>query len=278
MARTKKTKAGSSQRSLLEDAYGGNQKKRKREGKEQDSIITDADESSEIQIPKRTKTIDEEDSRDEGTTYPSISTVYTEPHSFEEVPTKGPASIVSGNAPPVFGDLAKSHDVLFMSTISSSKIEKKTTAVLKHLARYPTISPAKPALVLAHSKADTASKLITIIEIAKRDIASKEGKWFQYNMVYQITELKKEKKDGIKSNGGTSSKGDGDEKEEDEDEETFETMKTPFERSILEKPKVRAIPHLAIYLSRIRIEGLRKKYGEQTNAVEVPGDTEWPRR
>ncbi|KAG4430816.1 hypothetical protein IFR05_013693, partial [Cadophora sp. M221] len=56
-----------------------------------------------------------------------------------------------------------------------------------------------------------------------------------------------------------------------EDEEAFEVMKTPFERALESegKSKVRAMPVMSMYLSRVRIEGLRKAYGEQTNAKEV---------
>ena len=46
-----------------------------------------------------------------------------------------------------------------------------------------------------------------------------------------------------------------------EDAAAFETMKTPFERSIEGKPKVRAVPHMTIYLSRVRIDSLRKELG-----------------
>jgi len=44
-------------------------------------------------------------------------------------------------------------------------------------------------------------------------------------------------------------------------------MKTPFERSIEGRPKIRAIPVIVIYLSRVRIEALKKIHGEQTNAL-----------
>ncbi|TVY33503.1 hypothetical protein LOCC1_G006649, partial [Lachnellula occidentalis] len=57
--------------------------------------------------------------------------------------------------------------------------------------------------------------------------------------------------------------------DEEEEEESFETMKTPFERAIEGKSKVRAVPGMTTYLSRVRIERLGKKYGEQTNALET---------
>lgn len=235
-----------------------NEKKRKREEKKpQDSATIEADESSNAPNAKKTKT-NNEDTRNNDETIPATS---TEQPPSEDQPAKGPATRVSGTAPQVFGDLANLHDILIMSVISSSKIQKKTTAVLKHLATYPAVPPAKPALVLAHSKADTTAKLITVIEIAKRDIGSSGGKWFQYNVVYQVMQQQKEKGKKKDSNKHKDTAEVDDEQEAEDKEEQLETMKTPFERAIEGQPKVRAIPHLAIYLSRIRIESLRKKHG-----------------
>lgn len=258
MSRTKKSKPGGGTQGKSD---GKNEKKRKREEweekKAQDSTTLEADESTETPRTKKTKTNNESTRNDDE----AIPTPAAEQPSPEQQSTKGLATTASESAPQVFGDLANLHDIFTVSVISSSKIQKKTTAVLKHLSTYPAISPAKPALVLAHSKADTTAKLITIIEIAKRDIASSGGKWFQYNVVYQVMEQQKEKKKKDGSKHKDTAEVNDEQEEGEEDEEQLETMKTPFERAIEGQPKVRAIPHMAIYLSRIRIESLRKKYG-----------------
>ncbi|TVY92909.1 hypothetical protein LAWI1_G000809 [Lachnellula willkommii] len=164
------------------------------------------------------------------------------------------------------GDLASTHDVLRMSIISSTQIEKKVTAILKHLD-----TPDKAAVVMLHSKAKVASKLISVVEIAKREIAAGGGKWFQYNAVEGLLEENSQEEDGEDEGGVKVGKADGmdAEEEDEEEEESFETMKTPFERAIEGKAKVRAVPGMTTYLSRIRIEGLGKKYGEQTNGLET---------
>ena len=166
------------------------------------------------------------------------------------------------------GELASTHDVLYSSIISSSQIEKKVTAILKHLS---TVSDAKPAVVMLHSKAKVASKLISVVEIAKREIAGGGEKWFQYNAVEGVLEERAEEKekdgkevakDVVRGEGGGESMDVKEKDEEDEEEEeSFETMKTPFERAIEGKAKVRAVPGMTTYLSRVRIEVLRKKYG-----------------
>lgn len=61
--------------------------------------------------------------------------------------------------------------------------------------------------------------------------------------------------------------GDGEEEEEDDG---FEAMKTPFERSIEGRVKVRAVPVLTIWLSAGRVEALKRRYGEQSNGLEMP--------
>jgi hypothetical protein len=51
------------------------------------------------------------------------------------------------------------------------------------------------------------------------------------------------------------------------EEEGFETMKTRIERMVDGTDKVRAVPVMTVYLSRVRVEKLRGLFGEQTNAL-----------
>jgi hypothetical protein len=169
--------------------------------------------------------------------------------------------------------LASSYDITSMSINSSTKMGKKVTQVLQILSDYPAIPPRKPKVVQLHSKASAASKMITIAEIAKREIVTGGGKWFQYNTVEEVMVEQKEtqKKGQDKDKRRNTQKKVVDEEDEDanedervgdvSEEDAFETMKTPFERSIEGKPKVRGIPVMTLYLSRIKIDSLRKEYG-----------------
>jgi hypothetical protein len=172
-------------------------------------------------------------------------------------------------------DLATTHDVTTMSIISSSHIQKKVTRILELLSAFSFVAPTKPGVVMLYGKAPVASKMITIVEIAKREIAQNGGKWFQYNKVEQ-TLMIREKIDASSKTMGLEDKGinsmDLDEAEgiKTDDEipgSMFETMKTPFERAIEDRPKFRAIPVMTLYLSRVRVESLKKMHGEQTNAL-----------
>ena len=166
-------------------------------------------------------------------------------------------------------DLETRHEVTTMSILSSAHVQQKVTRVLEKLATFPHVPPAKPSVVTLHSKASVASKMITVAEIAKREIAKQGGKWFQYCKVESIMEQKKEGQNEAKMKVMKATKDEensmdvpeADEPESEEETEAFETMKTPFERAIEGRPKLRAVPVMTLYLARIRIDSLRKLYG-----------------
>jgi hypothetical protein len=163
------------------------------------------------------------------------------------------------------------HDARSMSIISSSHIQQTVARALEVLSRDPETAPTGSRVIMLHSKAPVASKMVTIAEIAKREIARAGGKWYQYNKVEQtMVEQKngpkeassKAGKDKV-SAGGTprADVAEGEGSESEEDTTAFETMKTPFERANEGKSKVRAVPTMTIYLARDRIDSLRKAYG-----------------
>jgi hypothetical protein len=173
-------------------------------------------------------------------------------------------STSSTDAPKMGTELEKTHDVTSMSIISSSHIQQKVTRALGILSEYPTIPPAKPKVVMLYSKAAVASKMISVAEIVKREIVKNGGKWFQYNKLGQVMEEKRHKEgDAKKEKGAGADRSLAENEDEDaghESEGGFETMKTPFERAIEGKPKIRAIPVMALCLSRVRIDSLRKDH------------------
>lgn len=158
------------------------------------------------------------------------------------------------------GELEKSYEVKNINIISASQIQKKVTQTLEILSDQPIDPHSKPWVVILQSKAPVASKMITIVEISKREIAKSGGKWFQYNKIAQVTIERKEnpKKDGEKTS--TENNTDDDKVDDEEERDDFETMKTPFERAIEGKPKVRSMPVMTVFLSRVRIDRLRRAY------------------
>lgn len=91
---------------------------------------------------------------------------------------------------------AGGHDVQIQSVISSSKMQKKVSAVLRHLQRpgasaeaaqqqQPQQQPTR--IIVLRAKAADAGKLVSIVEIAKREIEKEHstsggggGIWYQY--------------------------------------------------------------------------------------------------
>jgi Alba len=186
------------------------------------------------------------------------------PEFTNEKMTSKDTSTSSTDALQVGTELERTHDVTSMSIISSSHIQQKVTRALAILSLCPPIPPAKPKVVMLHSKAPVASKMISIAEIVKREIVKNGGKWYQYNKLGQIVEKKRDRYGGTKKQKSSGEDGsmaeDGDEYAGHDSEEEFETMKTPFERAIEGKPKVRAVPVMTLYLSLVRIDSLRKDH------------------
>ncbi|PVH85328.1 hypothetical protein DL98DRAFT_583918 [Cadophora sp. DSE1049] len=182
---------------------------------------------------------------------------------------------------PVFPGLEATHTITTMSIISSSNINKKVSRILDLLSeRLVGGEEKKHAVVMLYAKAPIVSKVVSVAEIVKREVAREGGKWFSYCVVGEVVgerkettkEKEKEKVGGKRDQGkegGSEENRDGE--EEEDEEEAFEVMKTPFERAleVEGKLKVRAMPVMTLYLSRVRIEGLKVAYGEQTNAQEV---------
>jgi len=170
------------------------------------------------------------------------------------------------------------YHVQLQSVISSSKIRKRVSAMLCHLTP-PTSPSAKRKVSVLRAKARDVSKLVSIAEIAKREIERERhttkdedgslgaGNWFQYIALgEEIQRRDREAGNSIIQEtvlGGLDADKDPD-KDPDESVE-FEYMKTPFERAIECQPLVRGTPVMSLFLSRSPIKELKKRYGEQTN-------------
>ena len=213
------------------------------------------------------------------------------------------------------------YEVVNLSILSSSSIQQRTTRILTLLQRAgspgggvatdintnTTTGAAaiiageseggkeeregietRPCIVRLHASAKAASKLISVVEIVKRELLRTcRMSCFQYSAVEGVMKeqqqqamvkegvkkkQKKNKEGGVEDGEGADENGNENEAEgeiEEEENEGFEMMKTPFERSIEGVKKVRAVPMLMVWLSRERVEGLARKFGEQSNGVEI---------
>lgn len=171
-------------------------------------------------------------------------------------------------------------NTIYMKIISSSAIQSKVTRIISTLAAFNFREPIKPSVVVLQAMSSVASKLISIVEIAKREIAREGGKCYQYSQVDGVvTELKDQGKAKTDKGGKTLLEWEKEmfaeeaqaigkdqnvglqasEGPEDTEEDAFEVMEGL--QQDLNRPKVRAIPKLTIFLSRVRVPKLEECYG-----------------
>ena len=194
--------------------------------------------------------------------------------------------------------LSGKYDFTTMSIRSSAKISDKVEKLLLRVENFSFADPkSKPGVVILCAKSEAASKMVSIVEIARQDIERDKGKWWQYSKLEgQIAQLKVrsvKRRDGGKtlsewqkerarreSQGSEDVGGDnghGSEKAEhyaevvdgdEEMEDAFETMGDPKEADQGAKQagngsdkKIRAIPVMTIYFARVPVPGLKELYG-----------------
>ncbi|TGJ87038.1 hypothetical protein E0Z10_g1760 [Xylaria hypoxylon] len=218
-------------------------------------------------------------------------------NSTEPISTNNKRQCLANNLCPSSSEDAKvlsaieaRYEVQLQSVISSSKIKQRVLAMLRHLTP-PTMSSSiepkpdtlipKTKVSVLRAKATEAGKLISIAEIAKREIekerstsdsvvtetsqGSKTGCWFQYIALGEELQQKHREEGNTVIEETVLGDPGADEQDHDEDDD-FEVMKTPFERAIDGRPLVRGVPVMSLFLSRSSIEELKRRYGEQTNA------------
>lgn len=240
-------------------------KKRRQRGAARDQD----DSSSSLPLAKKART-GNPSSQDAAFEQPPPALDITDTHLFSP---SDHAEFERHISPDLMKSLVATYEVTTMNIISSSKIQSKVTTIIEKLGSFSFVAATKPNIILLHAKSAVASKLITVVEITKREIAKAGGKWYQYNVLGQILAPQEKMSAAMKGTGftlGPKPDGDTDAMEVDdkggsqsidEEESTFETMKTPLERAIEGKPKVQAIPVILIFLSRVRSDALKGAYG-----------------
>lgn len=163
-------------------------------------------------------------------------------------------------------ELEKTYNVRHTTVLSSNKLSKRIRQTLEHIN---VASEERPLAVLS-AKAPVTAKLISIVEIVKRQ--STDGKVYQYSTVTSVIvdkeSLNKERKKRLcpKEGVGLAANEEGDDKTVDveEEDDAFETMKHPGHLHTwdpTETKKIRAVPLLTVYLARHPIPELKKALG-----------------
>jgi len=152
--------------------------------------------------------------------------------------------------------LAEHHEIIHISCQSNTQISAKATKIISALsAPKDTTTESttqKPALLILVAQSRWANKLISIVEIAKRDLEAKGIKVFQYNALSsEIVEI--ERKPRPKGLGAAPAAEDGDASED----EAFQTMGAGEEGGM----KKRAVPVMTAYLTTQSVKALRTEFG-----------------
>ncbi|KAI4270878.1 MAG: hypothetical protein LQ337_006407 [Flavoplaca oasis] len=219
-----------------------------------------------------------------GSAIPSVSV---------QPPTLATNSIRTDLAPSLFPipieiqHLQDQYDISTISIISSSKIQQKVKNLIARVERFTFANvSAKPGVVVLHAKAASASKLISVIEIAKKDIEIRGGKWYQYSKLHsELLDFKEKQRkpsqDGRTLAGTTSGPSPtadgktrpqrtdaGDQNDLAEEgvgsdaEVAFETLQHQSSSAASNgTSKVRATPIMTVYFACVSVPGLKDLFG-----------------
>ncbi|KAI4256221.1 MAG: hypothetical protein LQ352_002178 [Teloschistes flavicans] len=196
----------------------------------------------------------------------------------------GPLDVGDSSLPPEIQKLRGQYCFSTMTVISSSKIQQKVKTLLAHVEK-PKLSDktSKDEVVILEAKAATASKMISIVEIAKAAIATRNGEWYQYSSLRAETlpHQKKQKKKPSQDLQAPTNQASGQEissepskrpqppaaktmsNDDSEDEAAaFETLQYhPAATDGVKAGKVRTTPIVTIYFSGVPVSGLKNLLG-----------------
>jgi hypothetical protein len=149
---------------------------------------------------------------------------------------------------PILAELASKYNILPASVISSTKIQKRVSAVVTHLAA----SSDKPHVALLYARPAEVCKLITIAEQSKRVMVEEGKPWHQYNQLFALPAPAAPRKEAV---GETVL----DEAAEGSDSDGFEYMETRFEKAVLPSVSPQVPQSMRVFLSVGAVPELRLK-------------------
>ena len=148
--------------------------------------------------------------------------------------------------------LTQKYNLVKLNVISSTQISNRTSAVAAKLGTASV--EGKPVIVVLSAKSKAANKLVSIVEIAKRELAAQGTNCFQYNVLTsEMTEIKRnarESSDVATEDAARPING-------SDSEAAFETMGT---RDEIGSTK-RLVPVITTYLCTTSVKELRTAYG-----------------
>ena len=190
--------------------------------------------------------------------------------------------------------LIAKYEFTSMHIISSSKMQQKIRHILELISHSAAADGcSKPGVVLLYADAAVANKMISIVEIVKKEVEKTHGSWYQYTKLG--SRVAKSKPDiRIHVRGGRKSNRNGRQSEPEhckvkdndadtvvsvateptkseevrsissgnENEDAFETMTAPqHEEAAVARFTEKTVPIMSIYIARAPISKLKDVYG-----------------
>lgn len=155
------------------------------------------------------------------------------------------------------------YDLVTLGVAGGTQISSRTSAVLAKLLSTTTTGDetTKTSIVALTATSKAASKLISIVEIAKRELLARGQKVYQYNALgSRMTEIPRRTHVETVVTAGNPA-----EESDESEEDAFEVMgggvaaAAPGQES--EEMKKRNIPTLKIYLSTVSVKELKLAFG-----------------
>ena len=148
-------------------------------------------------------------------------------------------------------ELAKRYHITSLSVASGTQVSTRVSDIIKHLNHGPK-DDGKPVILGLSTSSRNANKLITIVEIAKRELATKGAQLYQYNALGSETIKVERKAKQSKEKSKDASLG-----VDDQSDDAFETMGENDGGG----EKIRLVPTMTTYLSSASIKELKMQYG-----------------
>ncbi|KAI5360000.1 hypothetical protein Slin15195_G118620 [Septoria linicola] len=139
-----------------------------------------------------------------------------------------------------------------LGVAQGTQISSRTSAVVGKLTA-SSDGGTKSTVVALTAASKAAGKLISIVEIAKRELATKGVKAFQYNALSsRMTDVPR-RRPGLENGDAESGA------EDNDSDDAFEVMGQAQESDM----KKRNVPLMTIYLSTASVKELKLAFGEQ---------------
>lgn len=149
--------------------------------------------------------------------------------------------------------LAQSHSITKLNVASGSQISNRASAII---SRLKADNHDQPALVVLTAKAPVANKLISIVEIAKRELPI----CYQYNALSSATTeiASAPPPSGPAEHAQTGATENNNDDDQESDDDAFETVGAAETAATTTK---RNVSIMTIYLSSVPVRDLKIAYG-----------------